>query len=303
MNIIIKNVLFNKYIKALAYKVLSSPIANLSVYQHFYQRKVSQKMARFDTRPISISIENTNICFGGCTFCPHPKMKRGKGVMDMVLFKNLVDQVVSWGIETIAVTGFGEPLLDPQFFDRIKYCKNSGIKCVYANVNSIFITEEIGDKLLHSGIDQIYISCNKRGADNAMRFCAMKKNHTPLIYLSGIKGDFEPQKYPGSDGVSISFAHNWSGDVNRNLNQCRRDPCKMIWQSIYITWDGKAILCCLDYDARCIIGDAAKENLRDIWNSKKLNALKELHKKGEYSSISICDNCTNNYHNKASWWA
>lgn len=302
MNIIVKSVLFNKYIKAGAYKVLGGFLPNTSVYQYFYQREVNKKMAKYDQKPISINIENTNICSGGCVFCPHHKMKRAKGTMDMALFRKIVDQTVDWGIETIAITGFGEPLLDLLFFDRVKYCKDKGIKCVYANVNSVFLTDEVADKLYNSGLDQLYVSCNKQGEENVRRFCNQKKKEKPFIYLSGIKGEFEPEKYIGSEGVSISYPHNWSGDVNRKLTKCRKDPCKMIWQAIYITWDGKAILCCLDYDAHCVIGDATIQSLEEIWNGTSLKDLKELHRQGNFSAIAICANCTNNYHNKASWW-
>lgn len=76
----------------------------------------------------------------------------------------------------------------------------------------------------------------------------------------------------------------------------------MIWQAMYITWDGKVILCCLDYDARCVIGDVNRESLREIWGNDKIKIMKKLHKEKNFSTIPICASCTNNNHNKAPWW-
>ena len=70
-----------------------------------------------------VHIESTNLCNFKCSFCPHTKMKRKKGIMDFELYKKIIDEIKDWGIEELNLTGFGEPLLDPLLTEKIKYAR------------------------------------------------------------------------------------------------------------------------------------------------------------------------------------
>jgi radical SAM protein with 4Fe4S-binding SPASM domain len=299
---LINAVLFNKQAKVLAFNLLRSKAWDNRFCQSIYNKSIRRKMQEYDLRPQSINIENTNICPAECEFCVHSKMQRKKGIMEMELFYKIVDDLVAWGIDSLSINGFGESLCDPEFFEKVSYSKAKGIKCVSTNINSAYVTEEASRKLCASGLDLIYVSCNIEGEANAKRLSSMNSGKSrPQIFLSGIINEFEPKKYKGADGVSISYAHNWTGDAPINMPACRRDPCKLIWQSMYITWDGKVRLCCVDYDAKCIIGDTKENSLKEIWVGERIRRYKELHKQSNFSAIPICKNCNYNYCCKSPW--
>lgn len=302
---IINFIIFNNLLKNLAFKVLRSGITKIPLYQFIYQKRIDKKIAKYNKKPSRINIENTNICTANCTFCSHQNMKRKQGIMDMELFKKVVDDAVGWDIDCLVLTGFGEPLLDPHFFERVAYCRKKGVRWVTANANARFISKTNAFKLLESGIDEVYVSCNKLGEENAKRFCNIKhfyKYKKPLIYLSGMKGEFEPPKYKGADGVSISFLHNWAGGVDKNMPSSMKDPCKLLWHTINIMWDGRVTICCIDYEGEYVLGDLKRNSLEEVWFGELSLKYKQYHKKRNYDIIPICKKCTYNCHYKSPWW-
>ena len=46
-----------------------------------------------------------------------------------------------------------------------------------------------------------------------------------------------------------------------------------------------------DYNEKIILGDASKQSILSILNSKEYNDLREAHNKNNYKNYSFCDNC------------
>ena len=56
--------------------------------------------------------------------CPRGNHTRKQNIMDMELFKKIVDEVaVLDTIREVCLSGFGEPLIDKNLIEKIKYCK------------------------------------------------------------------------------------------------------------------------------------------------------------------------------------
>lgn len=70
-------------------------------------------------RPATIphlSIETTNICNSNCVFCANQKMKRKRMILDIALFKKIIDEYLSLGAEEVNFNAvIGEPFTDPFF--------------------------------------------------------------------------------------------------------------------------------------------------------------------------------------------
>ena len=62
--------------------------------------------------PEIVQIESTNICNAKCVFCPRDDMERRQGIMDMALFRKIVDECVELGIEHVRMHNYGEPFVD-----------------------------------------------------------------------------------------------------------------------------------------------------------------------------------------------
>ena len=76
--------------------------------------------------PDIVQIESTNLCNAKCVFCPRDEMHRRQGVMDFDLFRKVVDECAALGITHVRVHNYGEPFLDKQLVEKVRYAKSQG---------------------------------------------------------------------------------------------------------------------------------------------------------------------------------
>ena len=67
--------------------------------------------------------------------------------------------------------------------------------------------------------------------------------------------------------------------------------CPYVFYSIAVNSDGTVSLCFLDWHRKLVIGDAAKENIVDIWKGEKLKEYQKMFLRGERKQHSICTEC------------
>src|SRR5262245_47023170 len=116
------------------------------------------------TFPRTVRVETTNHCQADCTFCPRDSIGRPKTFMKQEIFESVVRQCVEGGSRLMHLHGFGEPLLDKQLPERIKFCKDAGIGRVKIFTNGDLLRGELAKRLLGSGVDEIKISID--GSDS-----------------------------------------------------------------------------------------------------------------------------------------
>jgi len=317
--------------KAVAFILKQPLVVRNPLYSFFYQRMMQKKMALFRDKPHRVMVENTNICNADCVFCPHKKMKRKTGVMPMGLFKKIVDECANTEIGYVTIYGFGEPLLDNKFVEKVKYAKEKGLSRVTTNTNAAFLTKDKAKVIIEAGLDEIYLSFDAATKEtyrkirpnlnfenvtkNILSLIEEKKSSQlkkPLIYLSFVESEinrYEAGVYERKwrdlvDGISFSIAHNWTGEVNFGCAEESffRDPCRLLWTDMVVSWDGKVPLCCNDYENKIILGNAKEQSIAEIWGGEKLKKIREKHQKGEFKDIAICSSCQYNYHHKSPWW-
>jgi radical SAM protein with 4Fe4S-binding SPASM domain len=84
---------------------------------------------------------------------------------------------------------------------------------------------------------------------------------------------------------------------NYNLNakdKKRYVPCRQLWKTAMINWDGSVLPCCHIYGERYGFGNVFKEKFFSIWNNEKYHlARKEILNKIERSP-TICHTCKEN---------
>jgi MoaA/NifB/PqqE/SkfB family radical SAM enzyme len=290
-----------------------------------------KEIERYTLLPRRMSIENTNICTANCLFCPHDQMKREKGVMDRKLSEQIIDLCMRYKIHCVSMHGFGEPLLDKYFYDRIRYAKEKGIERVTTNTNAGFLNKKNAQKLLESGIDEIYISFDAaqegtyRTIRPGLKFAqveenirylvelkrrARKKLFIALSYVECETNKKETREYIDKwqkvvDCISITPMRNWpEAPMYRAPDEkiFRKDPCRLIWTDMRVSWNGEVPLCCNDYDGKVILGDITRQDIKEIWAGSPLKAIRDLHIQGRFDEIPLCAPCEYNYHRRAQWW-
>lgn len=73
---------------------------------------------------------------------------------------------------------------------------------------------------------------------------------------------------------------------NKLENQCWK-----MWSSLVVTWDGKAVPCCFDKDAKYAMGNVFVHSLKSIWKNEPYQQFRSQLLRGR-KNIDICTNCS-----------
>ena len=266
-----------------------------------------------------IRFEVTNKCNARCIMCPREKMTRAQGVLDMNLYKRVLDEAISAGVTQVSLENFGEPLLDPYFFERTRYAKSRGL-AVFTISNGSLVDERIAKEILDSGIDKIRFSMyaasrgTYEGIHKGLKYEVTKNNISRLLELKKKRGSLKPriemyfllldnnkteaESFKKTwearvDDLSIWKPHNWSdGRAYRDLKNRKKASCGRPFRGpIQVQWDGLAVPCCFDYNSSIVLGDLNKNTLHEILHSERYAALRDAHGRGEFGGFPFCDSC------------
>jgi radical SAM protein with 4Fe4S-binding SPASM domain len=263
--------------------------------------------------PDIVQIESTNLCNAKCVFCPRDEMHRRQGVMDLDLFRKIVDECAALGITHVRVHNYGEPFLDKQLVEKVRYAKQRGIAEVGMISNGSLITEELARGMVEAGLDAINISVDAAGKEifestrlnldyetvvgnirTLVRVRGELGRRRPRLILSFVRQNnsadeqaFIHEWGQVADKIHITELHNWAGTLHGRSDV--QFPCYRLWQTFTVLWDGRVSLCCADYDGRNVLGDLRASTIAEIWNSPAYRAVRRQHL--ESGGPEICRSC------------
>lgn len=275
---------------------------------------------RVDGGPLTLAIESTAKCNLFCPMCPRENIYFPPKDMELPLFRKIIDEGKDF-LEFAVPYGVGEPLLNPEIFDMISYCRQAGIPSGIST-NATVLTEEMSRKLIESGLDYIIFAFDgatketfekyRKGADfervrdNIRTFLRVKKEMASKIFciLQMVRLKDNRKEIPdlirmwrveGMDEIRIKKdeVHNDGSAIpGDNLERPpMRHPCYLLWRGpMYVHYDGTVFPCCYIYPEDAI-GNIKKNSLREIWNSDKMVRLREAHVRGDLSAYKACQNC------------
>lgn len=255
----------------------------------------------------SLIIEPTNICNLNCTICPtNNGMKREKGYMSFELFQKTIDG--GKFLEHLCLHNWGEPLLNKDLFDMIKYAHDKGISYTVFNTNGTLLDDETVDQVLESPLSILRISVDGnpdtyrkiRGIDfkeierNILNLIRKRdKANSPLEIGFIIVVDEETEK------DIDSLCNKWKGLVDhircqpKLIHSKRTDSCPELFGKDYgkmvISWDGSVLPCCVDTEGKLLLGNVLNETVDSIWNGIAIKRLRNKHLNKDYPDI--CVNC------------
>jgi MoaA/NifB/PqqE/SkfB family radical SAM enzyme len=263
--------------------------------------------------PDIVQIESTNLCNAKCVFCPRDEMHRQQGIMDMDLFRKVVDECAALGITHVRLHNYGEPFLDRRLVDKVRYAKTRGIAEVGMISNGSLITPGIAQGLIDAGLDAINISVDASGKetfertrvnldydvviDNIRTLDRLRREagrSRPKLILSFVRQQDSPEEqafidtWRGiADKIHITDLHNWAGTLNAHSDVAY--PCYRLWLTFTVLWDGRVSLCCADFDGRHVLGDLRTSTIREVWNAPAYRAARRQHL--ESGGPEICRSC------------
>ncbi len=272
--------------------------------------------------PTHIFIESTRACNLKCKYCPRNIGPLRSGHMDYNLFTKIIDEATNYGRRNFCLHMLGEPLLYPRITDMVQYIKKANNNhSILFTTNGYFLDDFKTEVFLENNLDKITFSLfslesekNKMltGDDNITKVINNVKDMVALkkamrsktkIYIRFLACEENENEIPqlrttaSSLGVplEIRYTHNYSGIIEDNYTSKhifkKRYPCYHLWFSPAITWDGKIVLCCNDWDYSEILADIQDSTLAKVWQGERLRQLRGYHLAGEYDKVPLCAKC------------
>lgn len=310
----------------------SHAFANSSLYKNYVMKKAHKLNHIYPYLPKRVSIETILSCNSKCVMCAHYDTDM-HGIMDMQLYKKIIKECHYYNIDIIGLSGYGEPLLDKYFFERIQYLRKYNMNYTLVTNASLLDKEKAQRIFEFGGLKKIQISANAydpRIYEKIMVGLTRDKTYLNILNFLELKEKYKKKKIyvtistvklhinkddiknfvkfwkdqKGVDQILISDVWNRVGnrDVNKvgtlnNLHKPtnRLHPCKKPWDSIYIYYDGRVGPCANDQDKKqIIIGDIKKQSLDEIFYGEKITKLRQFHLNDKRAPHHVCGKCTHN---------
>jgi radical SAM protein with 4Fe4S-binding SPASM domain len=290
----------------------------------FQYKKITGKIPNPDMEfPELISLEIASSCNLSCIHCP-PHLKEFKddvrkfGIMETELFNRLMDEIDQKGKRSIALHKDGEPLLHPKIFEILERVKRNVNHTVYITTNAHPLKENISKSILENKIDVMNFSVGAateefyskvRGKnftkviDNIKLFLELrdKSDWKPKVLVQIIRlPQFEEmeneinefKKYWSNYNVELQIWDQLTWGVFENKeNNIKRYPCYSLWESTFINSDGKASVCCMDWQQKLLAGNANQNTIEEIWQSEVQQNLRKMHIEKRENELPICPTC------------
>lgn len=130
-------------------------------------------------QPYSISVTTANVCNLACEYCAISEKgrARNKPFLEFDTFQKLVDSLeqCNWHLKQIVLVGLGEPLLNSNLPDFVKYVKEKKVADkVHIVTNGTLFNKEISDRLIAVGTDVIRISINGLSDEDYEKYTGRK---------------------------------------------------------------------------------------------------------------------------------
>ena len=155
-----------------------------------------------------LSLALTRVCNANCVFCPYQLAKHEEKIhMRDNVFEKVLVNIKEAKIGSVMLSpDLGEPLVAPNFIDKVKKLRKNGIKLIEMTTNASLLNEVGIDAILKDGPDKINISFPGFDKDMYERVCRvplydktrsnilkiLKRNHsmgnpkTINVWLEGI---------------------------------------------------------------------------------------------------------------------
>jgi len=288
-------------------------------------RTAGTKKISYDVPPY-ILIEPVSTCNLKCPFCFQVDKSFTKkpymGLMNFDLFKKVVDDASEENVGAITMGSRGEPTLHKKFAEMLKYLKNKNFFEIKLNTNGSHLTEELSHVIFETEVNQIVISSDhyikedyeklRVGANfddivkRVDKLYDIRKKYYPNsdteIRISGIDNEknldrakFHDFWIRRSDHVSAGYPLPRWDTYNNEIHEDINDPCEMLWDRMYVWFDGKVNPCDSDYKSYLSYGNCKTSSIREVWSSKKIQMIRKEHLNNNRLKIDPCNKCGKNY--------
>ena len=268
-----------------------------------------------------IRFEITTHCNYNCVICPRDKFCRPKTTMPTKLFSTCLEKIqdATNQYTIVSMAGFGEPLMDKDFLDKVEIAYKKGFEQTLTT-NASLLTVEKFLRMQEMGMRTIKVSFYgmtpqsysavhgidrdsprfEKLLDTLNEICALQKQTRLALIFNVTQGyndkDLEPWLDYWKDKAALVEAwkpHNWV--YGRNLRAVaaeKRKTCGRPFSGpLQVQVDGTVNMCCFDFNGDLFLGDLKTQTLDEIFAKDAFKNLCAQHSSGVYNDKVICANC------------
>jgi len=281
--------------------------------------------------PWVVYIEPTNLCNLRCKYCPTGDKEltkmRPNGMMNWEVYKKAIDDISQFGkkIKRLNLYKDGEPLLNREFPNMVKYAKDMGVaEEIWVKTNGVLLDPKYNERLVNCGLDMIGISVchvNKKGYLNVcgvhidyeifrVDIADLFNRHFCYVYVKiadfGLSKEEKEKFYDDfesiCDYIAIEGLHGWSMSSVKDFTLGTKNTfdgtpltekiaCPWTLYAMTINWNGTVSLCNEDWAHKTIIGDIKEKSLKEIWNGEEVYQFRKMHLENRRHENEACKDC------------
>jgi radical SAM protein with 4Fe4S-binding SPASM domain len=272
--------------------------------------------------PLHLLIEPVSSCNLRCTMCfqvdeSFSRDSKFMGMMDIELFKKIIDDASNNNIKALTLASRGEPTLHPKLGEMLEYCKGKFFE-IKINTNATRLNEKLIHQILKNDITDMVFSIDsfekeeyesirvlgnfEQVLNNIEKFKEIKEKFYPesrcATRVSGVKirksqntEKFKEfwKKYVDHVGF-VEMEERWD-TYNNPISIIDKSPCTYLWERMYVWHDGTCNPCDVDYKSNLAVGSIKSSTIQEIWNNEQFTKLRNMHKQGKRNKFNPCDRC------------
>lgn len=261
----------------------------------------------------SLDIEITNHCTNGCRFCPYSSMKRPRGFMEFATFIEVVKLARQFNA-LITLSGMGDPLAHPIFFDFIAVLRREGVRYgVQMNPKSLLQNPGMLQKFKQARVQSMTISfpstkkevfealipgCDFEAAlEVTLSLHALSRSYGGTVRVLGLITSMNKEEertyldFWRNLGLRgwVRRCHSRGGHLDNGLNTTavikrRIHGCWLFDVHAFIAWNGDYLACCHDLAGESVFGNVSYGGEEKFLEARALV-------KRQWPPFSACNSC------------
>jgi len=274
-------------------------------------RDFENHAVRTRSLPTILNLDTYNTCNLACPFCVTGTRQMEREICRMPLEQamRVIDAVRSHVLE-VRLFNLGEPFLNPDIFDLIRYASDAGLFTVIHSNLSLKV-DGLPEKVVSSGLDFLSISMDGSTQESLVRYRrkarsdVVKENIRRIIEERNRKGHSRPiveiaccvfrhneheleelkriGEELGVDGVVPRRAFIYLPSfvpVNPEFQPLHGygfegSTCRFLYHELTVEADGRISPCCLSFSRRWDVGTVMDlGNLEGLWNSEQFRRMR-----------------------------
>ena len=244
-----------------------------------------------------VEISESGVCNRKCSFCPRssPDYPEAKEFVSDGFIDRLSHQLAELNYSGLVLfSGFVEPLLDKKIHQHIRKIRQAVPRAVIELVtNGDPLTVKLLNKLADAGLSHLLVSLydGPHQVSEIEELVSKTRFEFSRVVLR--------RRWVAEDGTVPISLSNRGGAMEAaitplpSLLRALEEPCFYPAHQIFLDYNGDVLVCPHDWNKTAVVGNFNQQTLLEIWNGRKMNALRQKLINGD-RGFAPCSGCNVN---------